>query len=546
MNTLKQAIAAHFNIPYAGDEFVEDRFIPIKCPVTEHSTGNKKAGLNFHSGVFNCFGCKKKSSFLNLAKKLNIDIPEGGWDNIEELLEEVVPSKRQTYPIKKHVDAYTKFLLEKQLTPEIVSRWGGETIVDKEDQLYGYLRFNLKGAGGWCARRIIDSAKGLGDGERFYNRGSRTLLGIDNIKSFESLILAEGITDFLSLSQMGYENVVCCMGSELSEAQAYYLRNKTVFILFDRDPAGFKGAIDAAKLLKQPEYNAVPIILELPEMDGDKVDVNRMYCEDRQTLVEFLKTQTTKYEKFDTNYVHDLKHNKGETLHFWKTGIKTLDKILNGGMATGVYGFTGETGIGKTTILTSFIPNFIRQRARVLVCTYEITKLQMWARLASRQSKYSFVELERQFSLLEDEIYEHVVVGLSNHLRIDSSPTIAQIEASIKNFDIIMIDYIQRMHPPFGVSDANAAVAKNSAEISRMMAKYEKTFIVLSSMSEGGTLFKGSGDPRYTNAANILLTKMGKDSMSAKIVKNTRGEEGETIYLQPNYPHQYVLEKDEP
>jgi 5S rRNA maturation endonuclease (ribonuclease M5)/archaellum biogenesis ATPase FlaH len=541
MNPLHLKIANFFNIPYAGEDYVEDRFIPIVCPVTEHSTGTKKAGLNFHSGVFSCFGCKKKMGFLKLATLLNIPLEPGQWDDIESMLEELVPSKRVTYPIKKHVEEYTRFLEEKQLDPEVISRWSGEMIVDKEDKMYGYLRFKLQGDA-WCARKILPSAKGLGDGERFYNRGSRTLLGFENIKSFESLLLAEGITDFLTLSQMGFANVVCSMGSELSEAQAYLLRGKTVFVLYDRDFAGYEGSLQATERLRKFKGNG--IILELPDIDGEKVDVNRLYCENKQLLEKFLRVETTKYQQFDTSYISRLKENKRESLHFWKTGLPTLDSILGGGLATGVYGFTGNTGIGKTTLATTFIPTFVEQKAKVLICTYEITKLQMWARLAARQSKYTFVELEREFHKLEDEVYQYTVLPISNHLRIDNSPSIAQIEASIKGFDIIIIDYLQRMQPPFGVTDNNQAVAKNSAEISRLMMQYEKTFILLSSMSEGGTMFKGSGDPRYTNVANFVLHKLGDKTMSLKIEKNTRGKEGETIFLEPNYPHQYILEKE--
>jgi 5S rRNA maturation endonuclease (ribonuclease M5)/archaellum biogenesis ATPase FlaH len=540
INPLKQKIAQHFNVEYSGEDYVEDRFVTIKCPFVDHTTGKKKAGLNFHSGVLNCFGCQQAFSFAKVAEKIGIKLEEGELDSIEEMVEQLAPSKRITYPIKKQIAEYTKFLEEKQLTPEIVAKWKGEMIVDKEDKLYGYLRFQL--SQGYCARRIIDSAKGLGDGERFYNKGTRTLLGFENLKSFETVILTEGITDFLTLQQCGYANSISSMGAKLSEAQAYLLRNKTVFILFDRDYAGYRGAIEASELLKK--FKATAIILELPDIDGEKVDVNRLYGEDKPTLIAFLKTETTKYEQFDTSYLKKLKQNQYESLRFWKTSIESLDKALNGGVTTGIYGFTGDTGIGKTTIATTFLPSFVDQGANVLLCTYEVPKLQMWARIASRQSKYSFVELEREFHLLEDKIYQYTVIPLSNHLRIDNSPSIAQIEASIKKFDIIIIDYLQRMNPPFGVTDSNQAIAKNSAELSRLMMQYEKTIIILSSMSEGGTMFKGSGDPRYTNVANFVLHKLGEKTMSLKIEKNTRGKEGETIFLEPNYPHQFILEKE--
>lgn len=540
MSSLKQAIANYCQVNYQK-EFEEDKFIPVQCPL--HKGGKKNAGLNFQSGVFNCFRGCGSLSFLKLAEKLGIDYNNEEKDNEwEELLESIIPAKRRTFTAKKQVEELANFYEEKSLLPETIERWGGELILDKEDKLYGYLRFPLEG-NAYCARKIIDKAVGLGKGERFYNKGTRTLLGLENLKSFESLILAEGITDFLTLYQMGYGNVVCCMGSKLSEEQAYLLRNKTVFIIFDRDFAGYSGALKAQVLLKQYHCNA--IIIELPELNPVKTDINLFYKEDKERLRKFIVKETTRYNQFDNKYVEGLK-NGSEPLKYYKTGLSELDRYLQGGYTTGVYTYSGDTGIGKSTIVSSQIPSLIEQGANVLWCTYELSKLQCWARIGSKVSDKTFVELEKSFDTIEPSVYENYILPISNHLRIDSLPTIQQIEASIRKFDIIIIDYLQRMVAPIGVNDSNQAVVKNNAEISRLMQDYGKTIILISSMSNDGSLIKGSGDPRYTSQASFLASKIGKDMMSLKIIKNTRGEEGHTIFLKSNYPHQSITQAENP
>ena len=72
------------------------------------------------------------------------------------------------------------------------------------------------------------------------------MLGKENLKLFESqeqVILLEGITDFLTMWQIGYKNVTCSMGAKLSKEQAYLLRGKIVFIIYDRDFAGYEGTV---------------------------------------------------------------------------------------------------------------------------------------------------------------------------------------------------------------------------------------------------------------------------------------------------------------
>lgn len=69
----------------------------------------------------------------------------------------------------------------------------------------------------------------------FYNQ--------DVLKKYKEIILVEGENDLLSLMDAGYSNVICMIGG-ISEEQLKYLyahlKNKTLFIWADKDPAGFQ------------------------------------------------------------------------------------------------------------------------------------------------------------------------------------------------------------------------------------------------------------------------------------------------------------------
>lgn len=536
---LHETIASRFQLGYYwyGSK---DKWMPIPCPL--HEDSSPSAAINFSLSMFSCQAGCGNMKLHTLAKKLNIQYDADGTEELDinwvYELEEV-----KDVPIKKQVKELAEFLSERRLEYDTVQTWNGSFINDTQDKdhLYGYLRFTI--GRGYAARKILPTALG----ERFKNsKGNKSLLGKENLKLFEAqeqVILVEGITDFLTMWQIGYKNVTCSMGAKLSKEQAYLLRGKIVFIIYDRDFAGYEGSKQASELLR--EYGSTPIVVELPDNGTDKNDINDMYCKDEVALREFLKVSLTRHSTYDQDYIKQIRRTK-QISKLWKVSLPSLDDAFNGGFGNGVYAFAGEEKIGKSTNVTTMVHSFIKQNARVFLASYELSKLQIWARLASRYSQSSWQDLELDFNKINDEWCDELE-QLSNNFKVEVGPTMDDIFAARNSFDIFIVDYIQRMPPPVKGMDETKATLHNNRALSELMAKYNKTIVLISSIprssyGNNGPMFKNSGDIEYTIQGGIRMAKVAPNVISLKVTHNTRGESDKTIHCEVDWRKQLLRE----
>lgn len=545
MPSLTQIIANHFGVCVDFDK----EWVPIRCPF--HSDNRASAGLNFHDHMFNCMSGCDAMSFVKLAKEFNLEYNDEDSEveeqDFSDFLHNLIAEEQKVRPIiiRKQIEAYANFLTDRKIKPETIEEFGGYYESREGHEDYGFLVVPYGKSGRTVKRRII------GLGERFRNTkgDSKDLFG-RNIASSNTIILVEGITDYFTLWQWTSRNnktigLAASLGAKISKEQMYLLRNKKVFILFDSDYSGYVGARKAAEYLK--EFNAVPIILEIPEgfklNDADKVDANYAYCKFGDEFVRWLNVEVNKYNSYDSHYVANTfgseANDNGTRLTQFRTNLEQVDSILNGGFASGIHGIAGRSGIGKSSLISEIDHAAAMSGLRILDLSYELSKEQKWARLASRNSIHSWAEIERDKSILEPEGVDYIN-DLSTRVRIELGWTIDQIMASIDSFDVVIVDYIQRME--FEGNDTRKGIDLNMGKLSNLARDKNKIIFIISSMAESTDNFKESGSILYMCQSGWFLKKVQGNVCAFECIKNTRGISGKTVFLEMNYANQRVVE----
>lgn len=106
----------------------------------------------------------------------------------------------------------------------------------------------------------------------------KVLYGLNLVKKqklkepVKSLILVEGYMDAISVYEQGFHNVVASMGTALTKEQAKLMHYVTedVYISYDGDAAGVKGAVLGQKILEDEGINARIVILR-DNLDPDEI-----------------------------------------------------------------------------------------------------------------------------------------------------------------------------------------------------------------------------------------------------------------------------------
>lgn len=491
----------------------KDRQVP--CPF--HKDSNASGSVNLVKELFHCFTCKKGWHLAQVEEFLRASGPAQ-----EEPVEAVPAAPPEVVAEESLLDLGEQHLAERGL-PADPDQLGVDVFVDTEvgSKFYGYLVFQ-RGA------QLVGRNLTGDDRPRYLNTaGAKDLFFIGNDTRGRTAWLTEGIFDALAVHQCGIGPVAALLGCEVSDTQAYLLRHRTVFILLDSDQAGWKGAKDVAAKLK--EYDANPIIVELPEGMGK--DPGEAYQRDRAAFGRWLREKASEFSATDESYVSRLFDGEESPLLCLSTGIPSWDEYLGGGFKDGAHVLGAEPGVGKTSfVLRRAYTWALEERRRVLYVTYEISKRQAWARLSSCASERSWSEIEMNPGAVNGKT-RMLMADLAKYVRVAVGWDVAKVAHAAEYYDVVVIDYLQRMPGPFGGDATRQNIDHNVMRLSDLARDKGRVILVVSSLPRSAyngqfdmKSFKESGGIEYVCQSATGLLVGGPNLAIGKIVKNTRGK----------------------
>ena len=216
------------------------------------------------------------------------------------------------------------------------------------------------------------------------------------------IVVCEGIFDALSVIECGGQAVA--LGSAVNyryllEELDRVVPARPLVLLFDNDDTG---KINSEKLKNELDKRKIPSLLS-PEMLGDFHDANDRLMNDRQGLKDAVteiqaKAQALSEQTLDAREVY-LNMSAGRSLQQFveaakcnrnrfrmSTGFPAVDKLLEGGIYTGLYVIGAISSLGKTTLTLQMADGLAAQGRDVLYFSLEQSRYDLMSKSISRET----------------------------------------------------------------------------------------------------------------------------------------------------------------
>ena len=152
-----------------------------------------------------------------------------------------------------------------------------------------------------------------------------------------------------------------------------------------------------------------------------------------------------------------------------QTDINGVDNIL-GGLDIGLGVIASRPGLGKTSFKHTVGLNVAKQGKRVAIFSLEMSRVEVSERLTAINTRINLQAIRSgQLDAAEwIRVNQSIEEVEKLHIHVDDTPelTPAQIEAKCKRLimregplDLILVDYLQLVSPPFKASEGNRTVA---------------------------------------------------------------------------------------
>ena len=283
---LKDLVEEHTELRQAGPNLYVGH-----CPHPKHGDSDDSFCLNTQTNTWTCYGChsdKKNKSQGNygsdaiafvewmsegkiswidavkqLAHRAGLSIP----NDVNSKAYKTNYNLTQKYIKDMTSEAY-EYLYDRGLNDDTIEQWN--ICYDKNDDRIVFPLFDsYNNIIGFNKRLVTKQTKGLNrkyihsaDSEIF--KKSQYFYGMQFIdRSKDYVILTEGVFDVILPQQYGASNVICALGTTLSEYQINVLAKlkKEIIVVYDNDDKGLKTMKKVMPLLEKSNISAKLLIL---------------------------------------------------------------------------------------------------------------------------------------------------------------------------------------------------------------------------------------------------------------------------------------------
>lgn len=172
-----------------------------------------------------------------------------------------------------------------------------------------------------------------------------------------------------------------------------------VFLLFDADAAG-EGFTEAARTALEAR-GITAKALTLPNGSKDANDALRDVGADAlrqhvdRQIAAVINASTSDATYLTTTFLEELDRRHARPHAAYTTTLDQVDRLLDGGYHEGLHVVGGITGGGKTSYALRVSLENALQGRHVIYASYEQSKLELWARLASAVTTLPYSALKR-------------------------------------------------------------------------------------------------------------------------------------------------------
>lgn len=380
------------------------------------------------------------------------------------------------------------------------------------------------------------------------------------------IVIVEGEIDALSIIDAGGEAVglggTSGVNKLLDRFKVGARPKQKLIIALDNDQAG-----EQARDKLEEQLKGLRIDYRVVNLYGTSKDANEALQTDFKGLQERLAslvdmdkrefTENTSNSAFIDTFIADL--NNRDKRRVYKTGLKCIDQVIDGGLHEGLTILGAMSSLGKTTLILQIADNLSKSGIDTLFFSLEMSRYELMSKSISRLT-YKLDEtpdkhlsktvrglyrgafnadevgvIKEALDEYRENIAPHLFVyeGVSNITARDIVETVKNHVKITGNTPVVFIDYLQVIMPPPELRLTEKQTVENTIrELKLLSRELSLPVITLSSFNRTSysnsadmTSFKESGGIEYSSDFLLALQFEGMDEEGNKInIKEAKRE----------------------